>query len=369
MMPCSTVSVSSRQRPSSAATLAIPFETPKPRLTTAPGNQLEGGAARDHLADVELEARDRGLGRAQLAGIGRAVGRPVGLGLAGGHDDIVDHDARDLDQLAGQRARGRDPLDLGDHDPAPPPGRGRDRKILAEERLALHREVAALVRGGRPDHRDVDRERLVEQDLLAAEGQELDQVVDRTRALPAAAVARVDEAVQTGGREQARAAGRHVAHQLRERALGQGVGLDPVGERERREARAIVEAAADHPPGEPGLGQKIEAGGLPVTERDDADQGQVARRPLGAKARRQRLDHRLRHGVAAARAAEQDRIAGAHQTGRHRRIDEGHHPETAKLPVSGRMTGSGRPVEARKAARRPATGRSMLAGRCPAQSL
>ncbi|MEZ5861283.1 MAG: hypothetical protein R3D28_20285 [Geminicoccaceae bacterium] len=267
----------------------------------------------DHLADVEGDRLHAAVGEAQIAGIGRALAGQVGLALLGLDDDVVDDDTRHLDQLARDGAGGRHLFDLGDDDAAMQVGSTGDREVLAEERLVLHRDVAALVGRGAADDRDIDRKAAEEQVLLAPDGDELDQVLGRARALPAAAVARVDEGVEPGAGEEAGAAGRHVAAELGEGALRQGVGLDLVGDRHGGEARAVVEAATDHPPGEAGLGQDVEAGLLPVADRDDAHQREITWAAALLVVGGQRLDEGLGHGMAATRATDQDAVPGPDQ--------------------------------------------------------
>ena len=67
---------------------------------------------------------------------------------------------------------------------------------LALDRLALHRQVAVLVGGRAADDRDVDRERVEEQPLAAAQRHDLDEVLGRRGVLLAAGLARVDVRAQ-----------------------------------------------------------------------------------------------------------------------------------------------------------------------------
>ena len=91
----------------------------------------------------------------------------------------------------------------------------------------------------------VDRHRLEEQPFLAGEVDHLDEVRRRARALPRALLPRIDERVEAGLREQARAAGGHVAHELRQHALRQRVRLDLVLRRQAHQARRIDQRARD----------------------------------------------------------------------------------------------------------------------------
>ena len=150
-----------------------------------------------------------------------------------------------LDRFRRQRAPLRHALHLHDDEAAAALRGLRHRQHLAEDRLLLHGDVAVLVRGRAAQEADVDRERLVEQELLAPERHELDEVLGRAPALAAAAVARVDEGVEPGLRQEARPSGRDLARQLRQRALRQRVALDLVRDGKVRDLRRVDEGAAD----------------------------------------------------------------------------------------------------------------------------
>ena len=143
------------------------------------------------LRDVE---RQRRLGRdrpAQAPGVVRRVAGDVGLPLVGIDVDVVDQRARHLDVAHRQAAARGELADLGDDDPAAVPGGHRHRQHLALDGLALHRQVAVLVGGRAADDGDVDRERVEQQPLAAAERDDLDEVLGRPRVLLAAGLARV----------------------------------------------------------------------------------------------------------------------------------------------------------------------------------
>lgn len=100
---------------------------------------------------------------------------------------------------------------MADDDPPAVARRRGHGELLAEVRLLLHRDVAALVGGRATDHRHVDRERLVEEVLLTSELDDLNHVLLRARTLLPAAVAGIDEGMETGSGQEPGAAGGHVA--------------------------------------------------------------------------------------------------------------------------------------------------------------
>ena len=178
--PGSAVIVSRSMIFSSAATLATPSGMPMPRLTTLLG--FSSSAARRAMilrSDIGIGG-DRRRRHADLAGERRAVGLGerlhVVLGLLG-DDDAVDEDAGDLHLPRIERAALGDALDLRDDDAARVARRHRDREAFERERLALHRDVAVGIGGGAAHDADVDRERAVEQVLLAVERHQRDEVL------------------------------------------------------------------------------------------------------------------------------------------------------------------------------------------------
>ena len=227
----------------------------------------------------------------------------------------------------------------------------RHRQHLAEDRLLFHGDVAVLVRGRAAQEAGVDRERLVEQKLLAPERHELDEVLARAPALPAAAVARVDEGVEPGPRQEPRPSGRDLARQLRQRALRQRVALDHVGDGKVRDLRRVDEGAADDALQEAVVSEMAGAEVAAVAEPDRVDRGDAARLAGREEAAFDRGHQRLRHGVAAARAADQDRVAGADETGRLVSRDA---PHALLLRQAGTRRRNGRPRNARLRARRAA---------------
>ena len=207
-----------------------------------------------------------------------------GLGLFGIDHDQVDQHAGDLHLLRRQRAAQRHALDLGDHDAAGVARGLRHRDHLAEHRLMLHRDVAVLVGGGAAHQRDVDMEGLEEQIFLAVDRREFDEVFGRPFALPAAAMARIDEGVQADMGGETGTARRHFARQLRQAALRQRIGLDLVGGGHAHDRRRIHQRAGDHALQQAGMGEMADAAVGAVAEADRMHRGQIARLAFGQKA-------------------------------------------------------------------------------------
>ena len=239
--PGSAVSVRRSNTFSSATTSATPSGMPMPRLTTA--LRVSSSAARRAItlrapsgsgASVLIGTR---ISPANAALYCVTIGLHVVLGSLG-DDDAVDQNAGHLDLARVERAALGEPLDLRDDDAAAVVRRHRDRQRLERQRLALHRQVAVGVGGGRADDPDLDRERLVEQDFLAVDLEQPHQVVAGRRVDLAAAVARIDEGAEADPAERAGLAGRDVAKQVRD--ARPAAGCRP---RSRRPLRAPAAAA------------------------------------------------------------------------------------------------------------------------------
>ena len=179
--------------------------------------------------------------------------------------------------LGGKRVALRQPLDLDDDDAALAPAGLRGRQHLAEQRLLLHGDVAVFVGGRAAQQRDVDRERLVAQPFLAIDRHQLDQVLLGAGALPSAQLPRIDEGVQADLGDQPGAAAGHVARDLRQHALGQGVGLDLVLQHHRNHGRGVDQRAGDAALDHAVMAEMRGALGGAVAEPDDVDQAQIAR--------------------------------------------------------------------------------------------
>ena len=123
----------------------------------------------------------------------------VVLGL--GDDDAVDQDAGDLDLARMERAALGDALDLHDHHAAA--SCARPSRSTALSSVSASRSIVMLPSGSAVVPRmmrDVDRERLVEQVLLAADRHQRHQVVGGAGVELAAAVARIDEGAEADPR-------------------------------------------------------------------------------------------------------------------------------------------------------------------------
>ncbi len=99
-------------------------------------------------------------------------------------------------------------------------------KSLQRQRFLLHGEIAVGIAGGGANDADVDRKRLVEQALLTAQRNQLDDVLGGAGVELAAAVARIDEGAHADARDMAGAARRDVTKQMGDDALRQIIGLD-----------------------------------------------------------------------------------------------------------------------------------------------
>ncbi len=120
------------------------------------------------------------------------------------------------------------------------------------------------------------------------------------------AVTRIDESVQPRPGEEAGPSGRHLAHELRQGALRQGVAVDLLGERELGDLRRVDEGAADDAPQQALMSEVVGAERFAVAEADRMQRGDVARRALGKKAPLERRKQRFGNGMTSARAADQD---------------------------------------------------------------
>ena len=144
------------------------------------------------------------------------------------NDNAVDQYSRDLHLTGAQAAALGDPLHLHDHQAPGVVHRGGNGERLQRQRLALHRDVPLGIRGGAAQERHIELQRLVEQILLAAEGDQLDAVLGRPFVDLPAAMPRVHEGTQSHPGQQAGLAGGSVPEELRDDALRQVVRLDLV---------------------------------------------------------------------------------------------------------------------------------------------
>jgi hypothetical protein len=147
-------------------------------------------AARDDLLDIELRCAKGRQRPENLAGDRRVVGRLRGLQLVGIDDDVIDQHARHAHVMRLQRAVLHDALHLRDDDAAIV-ARGQ-RLLQAAEigALVLIGQVAALVRRGGADDRDIRRDGRKIQPLLALELLDTDNRLARGAVVHGAALLR-----------------------------------------------------------------------------------------------------------------------------------------------------------------------------------
>src|SRR4029077_7805278 len=91
------------------------------------------------------------------------------------------------------------------------------------QRLALHRDVAVRVGSGAANDADMDRDSLVEEIFLSADGDQLDQVLGRFLVQLASAETRIGEGAEPDARQMSRLAGGDVAKEGGEGAQRRGV--------------------------------------------------------------------------------------------------------------------------------------------------
>ena len=209
-----------------------------------------------------------------------------------------------------QAAAGRELADLRDDD-ATAVARGHGhRQHLALDRLALHRDVAVLVGGRAPDDGHVDRERVVQQPLAAAQRDDLDEVLGRGRVLLATGLARVDVRAQAHLRHESRPAA--------PRSRASAATARPAGTSRTRSRSASTSAPrrGSFPmllpivrrmrPGRPSCENPRSAKSpMPTTRTVVRSRGPA----LGGVDRGQLVDEALRQRVAGARTADHDRAA------------------------------------------------------------
>jgi len=124
-----------------------------------------------------------------------------------GDHHAIDQNPRNLDLARRQPVALGDPFDLGDHDAVTVLGRHRHGEIVEGQGFALHRDVAESIGGGAAHEGDVDLADLVEQPLLVIDFDNTDDVLGCGVIDSAAAVAGIDEGMESDLREGARFAG------------------------------------------------------------------------------------------------------------------------------------------------------------------
>jgi hypothetical protein len=170
------------------------------------------------------------------------------------------------------------------------------------------------VGGGAADEGDVDRDRLVEQPLLAVDFHHPNQLLGGARVELAARQARIDEGAEADARQVPGLAGGDVAVQMRDHALRQVVGGDPVVHRERTHLRDQAPVAADDARQQALAAESVQAALAAIALAGGEEQGQAGRLLLGVEALGQRRQQLIgRADADEARGGE--RVAGPHQRG------------------------------------------------------
>ncbi len=195
------------------------------------------------------------------------------LGLFG-DDHEIDQHARNFHQAWIEGAAVGNPFDLGDDDAARVVRGHGDGLRFQRQRLLLHGDVAVEVGCGAADERDMDRESLVEEIVLAVDGHQADDVFGGLRIQLAAAQAWIDESAETDVRQRTGFAGGDVAEQMGDDALRQIPGLDLVLDGQRLQFWREAPMAADDPGDQSFVAQMVEAARLAVALAGGIDQSQ-----------------------------------------------------------------------------------------------
>ena len=263
--------------------------------------QLLGDAAGDDLGNVELRQFERRQRPEDFAGNRRIVDGLRRLQLIGRDHDRVDEDARHQHLLRLQRARLGEPFDLGDHHAAVVAHAQRLIERAEIAALVLVGEIAALVRGGRANDRDVGNDRRKEQPFVVGEGDAAhNRGGGRLGVHRAALAAGIDEGVEADLGQHARPPGRRVAMHVEQDAGGDVVGGNLVvgdhrpdfGRLAFRRAGGI--GAGENPRQAAGLGEMVDAGDPPhVAGGDRMKGGQIARMAVVVEAPADRRQHRV----------------------------------------------------------------------------
>jgi hypothetical protein len=207
----------------------------------------------------------------------------------------------------------RHPLDLHDHHAALAARGLCHRQHFAEHGLVFHRHVAVFVGGGAAQKGHVDRKRLEAQPLFAVELHHFNQFFAGARTLFRALLTRVDKRAEPCLGDQAGAARGHVAHQLRQHALRQRIGLDLVLRGERDEPRRIHQRTGDGALEQAFARQMRGAQRRAVADADHADRRDAGRLLFPFEAAADRRQQIFRYRMPAARAADQYRVSGFEQ--------------------------------------------------------
>src|SRR5262249_22821756 len=139
----------------------------------------------------------------------------------------------------------------------------------------FHRNVAVGIGRGAADDADIDRERLVEEVLLAADLHELDEIFGGALVELPAAEARVGESAESHPTQMAGLARGDVTEEMRDHPLRRVVGLDLVPAGGGLQLWPDPPMPADHPLDEPRLRKMVEPPAFAVSLPGGIDEGEV----------------------------------------------------------------------------------------------
>ena len=248
-------------------------------IDDAARRQLESAAPGNHLALVEVQRLNAVERHALAAGIRVIIGGGVGLEVVSrpGDDHAIHQNTGDLHLARVERLGGGDALDLRDDEAPRILGRHGGGEIVEGQRLAFHGDVARRIGRGAADQRHVDGEGLVEKPFLAAQVDQLDQILDRDRVELAATLPRIDEGAQADLAQGAGPVRGDLAVEVGDASKRQVVGLDGVVERKLGDLRNEGPMAADNTLEQGLVGEPVEATLLAVPRSGGKHQGQVLR--------------------------------------------------------------------------------------------
>ena len=235
---------------------------PGPDIADGRREELEGGPPSNDLPRPEGKGRHFGEWNAELSRERRAVRREVRLDLGRVDNDEIDENPRNLHLLWRKRLPSGQALDLHHHDTAGAPRRLRHGHHLSEDRLLFHGHVPILIGRGPSEEAHVDVKGLVEHPFAAADRDDVHEVLVGRPRLLSAPDARIGVRVQPGMGDEPGPARRHLPHQLRERSLRQGVGLDEILPRHLLHTRRIHQRSRHDPLQQALVGKPADA--LPI---------------------------------------------------------------------------------------------------------
>ena len=190
--------------------------------------QCHGGAPGDYLGYAPIHRRETAHRLGLLATDGGFIGRLRGLHLFGIERDMVDQGAGHADGLRRQAAIWHHALDLGDDDAAIVARRQCLVQRSQIRAFVLHGQVAIFIGCRAADDGHINRDRLVEEPLLAGEVDARHDVVPRDVVHLAATMRGVNDRIPADLAKQARAPGSRLAVHVIDDAAGQVVGFDLV---------------------------------------------------------------------------------------------------------------------------------------------